>query len=139
MTGLGWRTTVCISFEHWSNRAAKKALPLSASARRAVISLRSWPEENAGPSAAVTIARTALSVAAVSSASWSAPISPTLSALRADARLSVSFRIAPLCAVRTRGAVVGAFISISAEPAEAYTLEDLPGDGQIAPDDRAIG
>ncbi len=49
ITGCGRATTDIIMVLHWSHSAVKKARPPSASLRRAVSSLRSWPEQNAGP------------------------------------------------------------------------------------------
>src|SRR5690348_14443000 len=120
MTGLGWRTMVCINVEHCLNSDSKKDLPLSLSARRAVISLRSWPDENAGPSAPMTITRTVLSDAAAPNASCMAVINAWLSALRALARLRVRFSTEPLFAARTSGSDVGAFILASAKSCHAF-------------------
>ena len=46
ITGLGRRTTDCISREQTAKVSAKKPLPASESVRWRFISFRSWPAEN---------------------------------------------------------------------------------------------
>ena len=90
MTGFGRLRTACIMVRQRSHTVLKKARPPSASARRAVSSLRSCPAQNAGPLAAMTTARIAGSAAIVARAAVIASSISSERLLRAAGRFSVS-------------------------------------------------
>ena len=105
MTGFGLLTIPSISSAQEAKSAAKYAAPLSWSARWAVISLRLWPDEKAGPRPASTITRTALSAAATSSADFSSAIIASDRLLRVAASASVR-RSTPPSRAESRSAVI---------------------------------
>src|SRR4051794_20945415 len=89
MTGCGSRWIVSISSVQTSNSRWKNGTS------RPIISLRSWPAENAGPAASRTIARVSGSALTRRNTAVSSSISSRLSALRFSGRLRVTRTAGP--------------------------------------------
>src|SRR5262245_19953550 len=87
---------------------ACEARPPSACLRRSVSSLRSWPAENTGPSAAKTTARTASSPSAASIAACSAASMASDRLLRRSGRVKVRRSTRPTRSLRSSRAALAA-------------------------------
>ncbi len=118
ITGCGSSTTDIIRVLHSRQIRVKKPRPPSASVRRAVSSRRSCPEQNAGPSAAMTTARTEVSRPSAASASVSAVRSSSDKLLREAGRLRMSHATASSVSRRRTGSlgIVLAAVALKSRP-----------------------